>query len=180
VNEAAEKDLIQLLLDEYDDLLRRLTRGLGSRDLASEALQETYLRLERGGLGEVRKPRSYLLRMAFNIAKNRQRTENHYVPAGGAEAFEDAVDDSPDPARAAEAQSELRALQVALAQLSPTRRAIFEAAYIRDESLPSIADRHGISLRTVHRELARALEHVHDAWEDSFGETRRKSPRRGV
>jgi DNA-directed RNA polymerase specialized sigma24 family protein len=39
--------LRSLLLAEYVDFDRRLTRRLGSPDLASEALNETYLRLAR-------------------------------------------------------------------------------------------------------------------------------------
>ena len=38
--------LRDLLLADYTDLDRRLTRRLGSADLASDVLQETYLRLE--------------------------------------------------------------------------------------------------------------------------------------
>ena len=38
--------LRNLLLADYSGLDRRLTRRLGSADLASDVLQETYLRVE--------------------------------------------------------------------------------------------------------------------------------------
>ena len=49
---------------------QRLTRRLGSADLAGEAIHEVFLRIERGGeLGEVRNPQAYLYRMAANITR---------------------------------------------------------------------------------------------------------------
>ncbi len=45
--------LRQMLVSEYDDLRRRLTRRLGSEGVASEVLQETYLHLERSSLMSV-------------------------------------------------------------------------------------------------------------------------------
>ena len=57
-----------LLLAEYVDFDRRLTRRLGSPDLASEALNETYLRLEgMRELGPVRSPKAYLFRIAPRV-----------------------------------------------------------------------------------------------------------------
>jgi len=75
--------LRNLLLSSYEDLANWLTRRLGSQELAREALQETYLRLERGNeIGPVHSPKAYLLRTAINIAiiTPLLDPENHPIP----------------------------------------------------------------------------------------------------
>src|ERR1700761_6166297 len=70
----------QLLRDQfllgYDQLKARLTERLGSAELASEALQDAWLRLENVTLiGPVHRPWPYVLRIAYNIALKRLRRE---------------------------------------------------------------------------------------------------------
>ncbi len=55
-----------MLLAGYEDFALWLTRRLGSSELARDALQETFLRLERGSeIGPVNSPKAYLLRIAL-------------------------------------------------------------------------------------------------------------------
>ena len=158
--ETSRATLRQLLLVGYDDLKRSLTRRLGSSDLAGEALQETYLRIEcTPNIGVVRSPRAYLFRAAFNIAINRRLAENRRLTVSETEALLDIADDRPDPGQVVEARSEIEALKRAVAELPSRRREIFLASW-RDE-LPhrQIAERHGVTIRTVQIELKHALEH---------------------
>ncbi|UPT99666.1 RNA polymerase subunit sigma-70 [Bradyrhizobium barranii subsp. apii] len=88
-----------LLLAEYVDFDRRLTRRLGSSDLASEALNETYLRLEgMRELGPVRSPKAYLFRIALNIAADRRRAEKRRLTVDEVDALLEIPDDRPDAA----------------------------------------------------------------------------------
>ena len=68
------------------------------------------------------------------------------------------VDEAPDPAREAEAKSDLAAIERALAKLPSRRRAILLAAC--KENLPSrlIAQRFGLSVRKIDMELKLARE----------------------
>lgn len=158
--ETSRATLRHLLLMGYDDLKRRLAHRLGSVDLAGDALQDTFLRLEcAGDLGPVRRPKAYLYRVALNIAINRQVAENRRLTAAEAEALLDIVDDAPDPARSAEARSEIEALKRALIDLPPRRREIFLAAWIQETPHQKIADHFGVSLRTIQLELKYAREH---------------------
>jgi RNA polymerase sigma-70 factor, ECF subfamily len=158
--ETSRATLRHLLLGGYDDLKRRLACRLGSMDLAGEALQETFLRLEcAGDIGPVRQPRAYLYRIALNIAINRRVAENRRLTAAEAEALLDVVDETPDPARTAEARSEVEALKRALVELPPRRREIFLAAWVYEVPHQKIAERFGITLRTVQMELKDAREH---------------------
>lgn len=157
--------LRQTLLDSYDDLLRQLSRRLSSPELARDALHETFLRIERGGeIGVVLRPRSYLLRMAMNVARSEQRVDarRHGPPLTLQEIEEvivSLIDDAPDPERVAAARLELQALQAALDELPPRRRAIFLAAWGEDLPLPLLAERFEINPRTVQYELRSAATH---------------------
>ena len=76
MTESGRELLRRVFLLGYDDLKLRLTRRLGSAELASDALQDTWIRLERASsIGPVLSPRPYILRVAYNIALKRLRRE---------------------------------------------------------------------------------------------------------
>lgn len=159
--------LRQLLVERYDDLRRRLTRRLGSVDLASEALHEMYLRLDRvDSPGAVASPTAYLFRAAFNIASDTRRTERRHAGQMTADGLNEVPDRMPGPDGIAEARLELAALVDALLRLPPRQRAILIAA--RYEQIPraEIAKRYKISRRSVQVELQRALEACKDYLDD--------------
>ncbi len=144
----------------YEDLKVRLTRHLGSAELASDALQETYLRLYRGAeLAPVQHPRPYLLRMAARIALRSLRREKQTVSLDDAKAAFGVADETADPDRTLTARRDLEAFQRAVAELTPRRRAILYAARIEGLTLRTIAERQGISQRLVETELKHALAH---------------------
>lgn len=151
--------LRQLLVDRYDEFRARLTRRLGSADLASEALHEMYLRLDRADHpGPIASPSAYLFRAAYNLATDMRRTEGRQARQTIADGLDDLVDQTPGPDGIAEAKVDLEALVQALRSLPPRQRAILIAA--RYERLPraEIARRYNISRRFVQMELQRALE----------------------
>jgi RNA polymerase sigma factor (sigma-70 family) len=160
MNETSRDALRRSLLLGYDDLKSRLTRQLGSAELAGDALQETYLQLHRGAeLAPVRKPVPYLLRMALRIALRSVRGEKRTVSLDDAKIAMGIPDALPDPYRAAAARAELDALQRAVAELTPRRRVILHAARIEGLALRAIAERLDISQRLVEMELRQALAH---------------------
>jgi RNA polymerase sigma-70 factor (ECF subfamily) len=147
------------LIDSYDELARKLTRRLRSSDRAREALQDTYLRLERGGkLGPVDHPAAYVLRIATNLAHDRRRSERELATAEDIEAALDVADDQPDPAMVAEAKSELTIVEHALEKMSARRRAIFLAAWKGHLSSREIAQKYDLSVRQIDAEIKRARE----------------------
>lgn len=159
-SEASRITLQKLLLSCYGIFAKRLTRLLGSAELAQDALHETYLRLQRDvELGPVRNPQAYLLRMAVNIASNRRKSEKRLLSVGETDTLLRFADEAPDPAQAAEARSEMQALVRALDELPERRREIFLASWIQETPHSEIARRFGITVRTVQIELRDALEH---------------------
>ena len=74
-------------------------------ELTSDALQDTWIRLERASsIGPVLSPRPYILRVAYNIALKRLRRERDMVTLEEAREALDFVDAAPDPATVTEAR----------------------------------------------------------------------------
>lgn len=170
MSDADRTALQQLLVGNYDNLNQRLTRRLGSAEAADEALQETYLRLEKASLlAPVRRPVHYLYQIALNIAADRRRAETRRMTAAEIDVVLDLADEAPDPARVAEARSELRALQRVMDEMPERRRAIFRAVLLENVSRRVIAEKYGVSTRTVDIEVQRALEYGARRLQENFG-----------
>jgi RNA polymerase sigma factor (sigma-70 family) len=152
--------LRQLLVDRYDEIKAKLAQRIGSTDLAGDALQDTWVRLTLAEtLGPVRSPENYLFRTVFNVARERRRSERRLLSAVEIQKLLFLVDESPDPERVAEARSEMEALEKIVAELPARRRLILLMARIDGLPRQEIADRLGISLRLVSKELNLAHEY---------------------
>lgn len=152
--------LRQLLLQRYAELKSRLARHLGSSDLASEALQDTWLRLERtDGIAAVQSHDAYLFRVALNLARDRQRREARRLSTNEVATLLTIVDEAPDAEQVAMARSDLRALEAVIAELPPRQRAILLAARLDGLPRREIAKRYRISTRLVQRELQEAQDY---------------------
>ena len=157
------KALRDLLIADYSRIDQRLTRRFGSADLASDVLQETYLRIENiGEIGSIRNPAAYLLQIAFNIARDHRRAESRRLTAEEVDCLLDIPDDRPSPEHEVEKRSEVDLLKLAIAQLPERRRVVLTLSRI--EGLPhrEIARRLGVTVRTVETDLKQAIEHCAD------------------
>lgn len=151
----------RLLIDGYDEIKRRLTKRLGSPDLAGDALHDAWIRIERAGdLGGVRNPGNYIFGVAMNAAADRMRVaEARYVSPTEIEAILHIPDEAPDSERVAVARSELRQLEAILRELPPRQRAILLAARLDNTPRLEIARKLNISLRLVEQELRAGQEY---------------------
>ena len=157
-NSADVAVLRQMLVGEYDDLRRQLTRRLGSEDVAREVLQETYLHLDRPSrLSMIDSPRRYLLAIATNIARMRFRREKRVINLQDLDEMLGFVDEAPDPLRSVEARQEFEALKAAFEELTPRRRYILFASRLEGRKLRDIADELDVSQRLIEKELKAAL-----------------------
>lgn len=166
--------LRELLLAQYATLDRRLARRLGSAELASEVLHETYLRLEAiSEIAEVRNPTAYLFRIALNIANDRRRTESRRLTTGEIDSLLDIPDDQPDAARIVEDRSEIELLKRAIAELPERRRRALVLSRVEAMSNREIAELFGVTVRTIETDLKQAIEHCADRMKrpprDKFG-----------
>jgi RNA polymerase sigma factor (sigma-70 family) len=166
VSDSSFGALRDFLVRRYDDLKKRLTLQLGSADLAGDALQDTWLRLEGASETQdtrepVRYPLSYLMRMATNAALDRIRSESRFLSGEQVEqVFAELSDPMPGPAQSAEARSEARRLADIIDEMPPRRRKVLILIRVDEMSRQEVADRLGVSLSLVDRELKRAHAHV--------------------
>jgi RNA polymerase sigma factor (sigma-70 family) len=152
--------LRQLLADHYDDFRKRLTRRLGSDDLARETLHETWVHLHgKETIEGIANPFRYLLRTAFNIAIDRGRKEARLAGRVEIRAVLETPDTAPSVEEEAAARSDIAVLERALEELTPRRRAILLAARLQGMRLRDIAEHLGISQRLVEIELKHAVDH---------------------
>jgi RNA polymerase sigma-70 factor (ECF subfamily) len=152
--------LRQFLIQSYDELKTRLTQRLGSPDLAGDAIQDTWLRLQRAeAVGAVRSPANYLFRVALNIARDRARADRRYLTAVEIEKLLDLADEAPGQESVAESRAELREVEKSIAELPPRQREILVAARLDGMPRREIAERMGISLSLVEKELKLAHEY---------------------
>ncbi|MBV8924424.1 MAG: RNA polymerase sigma factor [Bradyrhizobium sp.] len=159
MSEQNTKSLRQALSADYEGLIKRLSRCLGSSDLAREALHETFLRVDRVSEAvTVHSPADYLFRIAVNLAKDRRKSDRRLLNAAEIAAIMDIPDDRPDPSAVVEARIEVDALEKALAQLPARQREVFVSAHLEHLPHSDIAARFGINVRTVEFDLRHALE----------------------
>lgn len=156
--------LRDLLAQRYEDIKRRLTWRLGSAELASDALHDTWVHLERrdeqGQGGEVKTPLAYLMRVATNLALDRLQRDRRYMSGDELDTLmSDIADPAPGPADVAAARSEMEELVRIIDNMPKRRRAIFLAVRVDGMSNQEAADRFGVSPRLVGLELKRAHEY---------------------
>lgn len=158
---ASNRTILQAMLAaDYDSLVRRLARRFGSSDFASETLHETFARLESvSDRTALQNPKDYLFRTAINVGKNLRRAERIRATAAEIDAVLDVPDAAPSPAQAVEARSEMDYLLAVLDELPRRTRFIFEAALFDNKPYATIATEQNVSLRTVERDVQRAIEH---------------------
>lgn len=152
--------LRQLLLTSYDEIKARLTLRLGSSDLAGDAVQDAWLRLHHvGTVDRIRNPANYLFRVALNIARDRRMSERRHLSSTEIDQLINMADANPGPEAVIEARSELQLVEKLLAELPPRQRDILVAARLDGLPRREIADRLGISLSLVEKELKLAHEY---------------------
>jgi RNA polymerase sigma factor (sigma-70 family) len=154
--------VLDYLTQRYARIKQTLTRRLGNPDLASDALHDTYVRLQ--GMDEVPErehPGAYLVRIATNIAVDMQRKDRHTVSNDDIDALlEEFEDPTPGPAQLAEARFDFGVLAREIAAMPEQRRLVVMMVHWEHRSHQEAADALGISRRTVTNELQRAHAHL--------------------
>ncbi len=162
MSDSSRSTLRDLLAQRYEDLKRRLTWRLGSAELASDALHDTWVHLEeRNEQGEpVKSPAAYLMRMATNLALDRLQRDRRYMSAEEVETLlAEIADPAPGPAQTVAARDVVEAVARLIESMPPRRRAIFLAVRVDELSNQEAAVRFGVSPRLIGLELKRAHEY---------------------
>jgi RNA polymerase sigma-70 factor (ECF subfamily) len=153
----------------YPDCLKPLCnylrRFVSSAEAAEDVAHDAFLRVYTApDFEQIRSPRGYLFRTARNLALN-VANQHGVTKTEAVEQVAQFADEGASVEREAMTAEEFDMLCVAIGRLAPQRRRVLTLRAIYDYSCGEIADQLGISRRTVHRDLAAALEVVHAARE---------------
>ncbi|MFY0477171.1 RNA polymerase sigma factor [Achromobacter marplatensis] len=155
-----ETSLRALFLERYNDFRNQLKRRLGSEDLAHDAMQEAFLKVnDLPASSSIQQPAAYLFRVALNIAEDQRRRDSRLLTGVEISELIHITDEAADPARIAQGRSQVDAFQRALRKLPERTQQMLLAARVHELPHAEIARRYGVSERIVSKELKRALEH---------------------
>jgi RNA polymerase sigma-70 factor (ECF subfamily) len=140
-------------------LLRYLRNLLARREDAEDVAQETYLRLVRAAAldrSEIR-VRAFMFKAATNLAYDRfrQRRSQGRHDDGELKAL---LDDTPAADRVVALEQAVGIVERTLLGLPPRCRQVFLLRASHECSYEEIAERLGVSKRTVEREMKTALD----------------------
>ncbi|MFD4838740.1 RNA polymerase sigma factor [Achromobacter sp. NPDC058515] len=152
--------LLSIFLERYNDFRSQLKRRLGSEDLAHDAMQEAFLKVnDLPASSSIQQPAAYLFRVALNIAEDQRRRDSRLLTGVEISELINMTDEAADPARIAQGRSQIDAFRRALRRLPERTQQILLAARVHELPHAEIARRYGVSERIVSKELKRALEH---------------------
>lgn len=158
MSETGRSVLMRTMLAHYASLRSRLARRLGP-EIADDALQETWLRLEtRGELAPVKNPDAYLFRAALNAASNLLKGEKRRLSHMEIDVLLNVADDAPGPAIIAEDRASIAIVERVMRELTERQRIIFEEAFLGDASHHELAERFGVSLRMIQKDLKHGVD----------------------
>ncbi len=139
------------LYRRYSGWLGRRLRGRVGADDAADVVHETYLRIAPYLLQDIRHPKALLLRVALNVVQDERRRLIRKDRALQGEP--------PTAGTAAEAPIDRLHLKQVLQTMPPLYRDVFVLSRFDGMTYSEIALVHGISLATVERRMAKAVEH---------------------
>lgn len=152
-------ELVSFLFEQYGhDLVGFLSRRLDPQEI-EEITQRTYLKLlEHPNPDEIQNPHAYLFKTASNLVvdhlRRRQTHVNHLAVTGS----ESVSSLGPGPDAMVDISRQIQRFREALASLPPVCRTVFLLNRIDGLSHAEIAERVGISKKSVERYIIKALE----------------------
>lgn len=151
--------LLSTLVRHYDELVDHVRRRFGDRGFAREVVHDVCVQLlEKREKDNVRTPLALLRKISHDQAINRYRSERRSqswlieMP----EPLE-AVCTAPSPPRQYESARELELLTEAISQLPERCQMVFVMHKIHELPQAEVAERMGISLKTVEKHLRLGL-----------------------
>lgn len=160
---------VREILPHEASLVRYLHRKWGRAAEVADLRQETYLRVyEAAARSRPRAPKSYLFQTARNLMTDRIRRDRVVsIEAMGQLGVSDVLVDELTSEQTASAQQQLHRLAAAFDSLPPKCREVMWLRRVDGLSQQEVADRLGISPRTVEKHVARGVRLLADAL---FGE----------
>lgn len=183
LSERAANHPADAVVQHYERLTLLLARHAGSPDAARELLHDTWLRLARTPSATAANAPAYAYATARHLLIDQHR-HLQSTQALEAASAQEAVQRIDTTLHAAAHRQALGAVESALAALPQRTREIFLHQRLLDMPHAELAQRHGVSLATVEREVTRAAAAVQAALDRWQGLPARPTPasarRRGL
>ncbi|WP_432241009.1 RNA polymerase sigma factor [Herbaspirillum robiniae] len=161
MTEQIASGLVDYLTRHYAAIKSRLGRIVGSPDLASDALQDTWLRLQaRDEPGGIQNPGSYILRIGVNIAIDMRRRQSRAVSLDEVNAAMELVDPAPGTEHVAQVRSDVQEVLRHIEELPKRQRSVIVMVHFDGLAQKEVAEMLGISLRTVESDLKKAHDYL--------------------
>lgn len=151
--------LAELYRSESPKLVRILSRQTRSRDDAQDLVQDVFFRfatMRRRWPSSLEQPQAFLRRIAANLLKNWAKANFRRSAALHVSADEEALPGL-DQQRLLESRDMLTRLEAAMMRLRPRTREIFMAHRIDGMTYAEIAERTGLSVKGVEKQMSKAL-----------------------
>jgi len=150
----------------YRELLSFLARKVGDREIAADLTQESYARVyAAAGKRTVAEPRALLYAIARNLvtdhyrrASVRAEVEIDRIPGGLGESDASMGPESMEPEARLSGRQRLAAIEQVLAELPPRPRQAFVFYKLDGMSRIEVAEKMGISVKTVETHLEVAMQ----------------------
>ena len=157
--QAPDALLAELYRNESAKLVRHLSRKTNSADEARDLVQDVFYRFARMGgnwPSSLGRPQAYLRRIAANLLTDRARVARRRSADLHVVADEQLLP-ALDQQRLLESRDMLRRVEAAMARLRPRTREIFMAHRVDGFSYAEIAERTGLSVKGVEKQMSKAL-----------------------
>jgi RNA polymerase sigma-19 factor, ECF subfamily len=169
--ESRSEIFTKLFTESRQALHRYIRRFVGSSETAKEIVQEAFLRTYRQR-ESVTTLRAFLFSTARNLAANEYR-HRQIMERSALGDFGDSLVKSESLEAEFLRDERNRLIQEAIDRLPPQCRAAFTLRVFHQCSYKEVADRLGVSPRTVEKHIARGLHETHNYLKRRYNATRR-------
>src|SRR5258708_7265528 len=179
-SESRTEIFTKLFAESRQALHRYIQRFVGSSETAKEIVQEAFLRTYRQR-DSVTTLRAFLFSTARNLAANEYR-HRRVMERGALGHFGDSRVKTEHESLETEVlrDERNRLIQEAIDRLPPQCRAAFALRVFHECSYKEVADRLGISAKTVEKHIARGLRDTHSYLKRRYDAPRRDHRRRSL
>jgi RNA polymerase sigma-70 factor (ECF subfamily) len=150
-----------LFRDQRISLMRYFTRNRASEADAEDLAQEAFLRMAHAdhGATEIAQPTAYLRQIGRNLMRDHATAPSRRHEFGSPEMVDEASSETNELVRL-EARDRLRRVEAALGRLKPKTRNIFLAHRLDGMTYGEIAERTGLSVKGVEKQMSKAIAHL--------------------